>query len=90
MLSPKYLVGVPMLSPVSLASLPTSFASAQEGMKRGLAQVDQASAAIADDAGDIAPGNVVNLIQGQRTFEMNAKVLRTGAEMIGTLLDVRV
>jgi hypothetical protein len=77
-----------MISPVSVADLPTSFASAQKGMKRGLAQVDQASAAIANDAGDIDSGNVVSLILGQRTFEMNAKVLRTGAEMIGTLLDV--
>jgi flagellar hook protein FlgE len=75
-----------MISPVSTTDLPSAFASAQEGMRRGLAQVDESSAAIAD--GDLDPGNVVGLIQGQRTFEMNAKVLRTGAEMLGTLLDV--
>ncbi len=55
-------------------------------MRRGLEKVNGAAGSIASGEGD--PGSFVDLIVGQRTYEMNAKVLKTGDEMLGTLLDV--
>jgi len=74
-----------MVSSVSAQTLPDSFAVAQEGMRRGLARFNEGSQAVAQ--GNLDPGGVVGMIEGQRTYEMNAKVLRTADEMLGTLLD---
>ncbi len=75
-----------MISPVSLPNLPDTFATAQEGMRRSLAQVESSASALAQ--GDLDPGNIVDLLQGQRLYEINAKILRTGDQMLGTLLSV--
>lgn len=75
-----------VLSAVSSSSYPILMADAQEGMRRSLERVDRAGQSII--SGDADPGGFVDLIVGQRTYEMNAKVLRTGDEMLGTLLNV--
>ncbi len=75
-----------MISPVSFQSSPDAFAIAQEGMRRGLARFSQAAADVVQN--DATPENMVGLIEGQRVYEMNAKVLRTADEMLGTLLNV--
>ena len=75
-----------MISPVSVQSLPDPFAIAQEGMRRSLTQVASSASALAQ--GDLDPANIVGLLQGQRLYEVNAKILRTGDQMLGTLLDV--
>jgi len=54
-------------------------------MRRGLARFNEGSQTVAQ--GNLDPGGVVGMIEGQRTYEMNAKVLRTADEMLGTLLD---
>lgn len=77
---------VSMIPPVSFQSSPDTFAVAQAGMQRGLAQFNHAADLIA--GGGIDPGNVVEMMQGQRLYELNAKLLRTGDEMLGTLLNV--
>lgn len=75
-----------MLSAISSSNLSVLMADAQDGMRRGVAKVDGAAKEIASGEGD--PGSFVDLIVGQRTYEMNAKVLKTGDEMLGSLLDV--
>ena len=55
-------------------------------MRRGLSLFSSAAEAIAQ--GNMDPANVVG-IQGQRTYEMNAKVVRTSDEMLGTLLRIK-
>ncbi len=77
-----------MISSVPTASSANATAIAQEGMRRGLAQFGTAAAAIAQ--GNLDPSNVVGQIEGQRTYEMNAAVVRTADEMLGTLLDTKV
>jgi len=56
-------------------------------MRRGFARFSTAAEAVAQ--GNLDPGNVVGQIEGQRTYEMNAAVLRTADEMLGTLLDTK-
>ena len=56
-------------------------------MRRGLARFSTAAEAVAQ--GNLDPGNVVSQIEGQRTYEMNAAVLKTADEMLGTLLDTK-
>jgi flagellar hook protein FlgE len=75
-----------MIAPVSTRNLSDTFATAQEGMRRSLAQVGRSAEALSQ--GDLDPGNIVGLLQGQRLYEVNAKVLRTGDQMLGTLLNV--
>jgi len=75
-----------------ISSVPTSSSAnatelAQEGMRRGLARFGTAAAAIAQ--GNLDPSNMVGQIEGQRTYEMNAAVVRTADEMLGTLLDIK-
>jgi flagellar basal body rod protein FlgG len=61
-------------------------ANAQEGMQRSMEQVNAASESIAN--GDLDPGNMIDLMVGQRTYAMNAKLVKTADQMMGTLLDV--
>jgi flagellar hook protein FlgE len=77
-----------VISPLTSSSLPDPIVSAQAGMRRGLALYSTAAEALAQ--GNLDPGNVIGLIEGQRTYEMNAQVVRTSDEMLGTLLDVKV
>ena len=82
-----YYPPITVVSSVSSSSLPSPIASAQEGMRRGFARFSTAAEAVAQ--GNLDPGNVVGQIEGQRTYEMNAAVLKTADEMLGTLLDTK-
>ena len=57
-------------------------------MRRGLARFGTAAEEIS--RGNLDPSNVVGQIEGQRTYEMTAAVVRTADEMLGTLLDIKV
>ena len=76
------------VSALNSSSLPDPIASAQAGMRRGQALYSTAADAIAQ--GNLDPANVAGMIQGQRTYEMNAQVVRTSDELLGTLLSVKV
>ncbi|HQF38896.1 MAG TPA: flagellar basal body rod C-terminal domain-containing protein [Opitutaceae bacterium] len=77
-----------MISPTPTPSSANAVARAQEGMRRGLARFGTAAEEIS--RGNLDPSNVVGQIEGQRTYEMNAAVVRTADEMLGTLLDIKV
>ena len=68
-------------------NLPPSFSSAKDGMQRGLNLVARASQSIAQEG--MGPQNAADLIEGQRTVEMNAKAMQTADEVLGTILNVR-
>ena len=50
------------------------------------AKVEKHAEAIA--SGDINVDDMVGLMEGQRSFEANLAVVKTGDQMIGTLLDM--
>ena len=77
-----------MISPLTTSSLPAPLAAAQAGMHRGQALFSTATEALAQ--GQLDPANMVSLLQGQRTYEMNAQVVRSADETLGTQLDVRL
>ncbi|HLP07677.1 MAG TPA: flagellar basal body rod C-terminal domain-containing protein [Opitutaceae bacterium] len=77
-----------MISALTSSSLPDPVATAQAGMRRGQSLYSTAAEALAQ--GNLDPGNVVGLLQGQRTYEMNAQVVRAAEDTLGTQLDTRV
>jgi hypothetical protein len=56
-----------------------------EGIRRGVEQANAASQNLAN--GEISPENMVNLMEGGAVVKANAISLRTGGEIVGTLLD---
>ncbi|MFT3830024.1 MAG: flagellar basal body rod C-terminal domain-containing protein [Opitutaceae bacterium] len=77
-----------MISALQSSSLPDPVSSAQAGMRRGQSLYSTATEALSQ--GNLDPGNVVALLQGQRTYEMNAQVVRSADDTLGTQLDIRV
>lgn len=82
----EYTAGV-SISSVNSSTLPDPVTSAQAGMRRGLSVFSTAAEAIAQ--GNLDPSNFVGMIEGQRTYEMNAKVVQSSDEMLGSLLDIK-
>lgn len=71
----------------SLGSINHLFASAQEGIQRAVKQADVASDRLAH--GDIDPQPVIDLDEAAILVKLNTVSLRTGDEMLGTLLDTK-
>lgn len=63
------------------------FSSSVAGIHRAIASANTASEQIANDAGDVEP--IVNLDQAAIQVKLNTVALRTGDEMIGTLLNIK-
>ncbi len=63
------------------------FASAQDGIQRAVKQADGAARQLA--RGEIAPQPVMDLSEAAVLVKLNAITLRTGDEMLGTLLDTK-
>ena len=61
-------------------------ASPFRGIQAAAAKVEKHAEAIA--SGDINVDDMVGLMEGQRSFEANLAVVKTGDQMIGTLLDM--
>lgn len=71
------------------SSLPTAISSAVQGMQRSTKQVASASQFIArDDAPKTSA--VTELLEGELTYQANAKTLSVSSGMLGTLIDVKV
>ena len=83
---PEYPPGVPMISTSSLSR--PAMGAARAGLQQGLSQVARAAQSIAK--GENNPRNATDLIEGQRTMEVNARVLQKADEKLGTLLNVSV
>jgi len=73
--------------PAGPSSLNNVFASAQKGIQRAVKQADDAADQLA--SGDIDPEPVVNLDEAAVQVKLNAITMRTGDEMIGSLLNVK-
>lgn len=82
---PAYSPDVPMISSTSTISRP-ALGAARAGLQQGLSQVARAAQSIAK--GEYNPRNATDLIEGQRTMEVNARVLQRSDEKLGTLLNV--
>lgn len=63
------------------------FASAREGIQRGIKQADIAADQLAH--GEIDPQPVVDLDEAAMLVKLNMVTLRTGDEMLGSLLDTK-
>lgn len=64
------------------------FANALQGMQRSTNQVTDASVRIANNgASDI--GAMVDLIEGEKLYAANARVLETESQLLGQLIDTK-
>jgi hypothetical protein len=63
------------------------FASAQEGIQRAVKQASVAGDQLAN--GEIDPQPILNLDEASILVKLNAITLRTGDEMLGTLLNLK-
>lgn len=64
------------------------YATALQGLQRAEARVSDAAAHIA--RGDLEPGRIVELKQGELAFQANVEVLEVAKATSERLLDVRV
>lgn len=56
-----------------------------EGIRRGVEQASTASQSLTN--GELTPENMVGLVEGGAVVKANAISLRTGSDIVGTLLD---
>jgi hypothetical protein len=76
----------------ALGSVPSAFDSAQLGIRRGLAGIDQDAQTVANGASgslDVVAGALVDSLQQQLLVESSAKMLATADQTLGTLVDVK-
>ncbi|ASP38587.1 hypothetical protein CHH28_07820 [Bacterioplanes sanyensis] len=74
----------------------SAFTSATTGIAQGMEQVRQAAQQVNDatttrpvqDAPEVSEG-LVNLREGERQVEANAKVLEAADQQLGTLIDIQ-
>ncbi|PTY07442.1 flagellar biosynthesis protein FlgE [Opitutaceae bacterium EW11] len=59
----------------------------QQGIDRAFSMANAAGKKLAD--GDLDPESMIDLDQAQMMVKMNVAVMKTGDEMLGTLLNVR-
>ena len=76
-----------MVSSVGSSPRMDLFAAPLEGMRRGVAQMNQAAANIAK--GDITPGNMVGLIQADALVQANVVSARTADEVLGQIINLK-
>lgn len=74
------------MDPISASSNFTHLTQVSEqGMMASRKRVEEAALKLS--RGDLSARNVVEMQTNQRSYEANAKVLKTADEMAGTLLD---
>lgn len=69
------------------SSVNNLFASAQEGIQRALKQANVAANQLAE--GDVDPQSIIDLNEASIMVKLNAVTMRTGDEMLGTLLNTK-
>ncbi|RUO42758.1 hypothetical protein CWE15_04940 [Aliidiomarina taiwanensis] len=71
------------------SSLPAAFTSAAQGMQRSTQQVASASQYIAREDTPKTSA-ITELLEGELTYQANAKTLSVSSGMLGTLIDIKV
>ena len=74
-----------MISPVGSLGNANLFSAPLDGFQRSKALAGQAGLNIAK--GQVTPENMVNLIQAEVLAKANAATVRTGDQMVGSLLN---
>ena len=80
------------MSITSVSGIPGAFQSAQSGIRRGLAGLDQDAQVVASDvSGDVGAltGALVDALQQRVVVEASARMLSTVDQTMGTLIDVK-
>jgi hypothetical protein len=77
---------------MSTGGIPSAYQSAQTGIRRGVAGIDQDAQAVASGrSGDVdgLAGALVDALQQRVLVEANARMLSTVDQTLGTLIDVK-
>jgi hypothetical protein len=80
------------MNSISMSGIPSAFQSAQSGISRGLAGLDQDARVVANDvSGDVSSltGALVDALQQRVLVEASARMLSTADQTLGTLIDVK-
>ena len=80
------------MSSLSISSIPGAFQSAQLGISRGLASIDQDARVVANGASgdtDAVTGALVDSLQQRLAVEASVRMLSTIDKTLGTLVDVK-
>jgi hypothetical protein len=80
------------MSIISVSGIPSAFQSAQSGIRRGVAALDQDAQVVAGDvSGDVGAltGALVDSLQQRVAVEASARMLSTVDQTVGTLIDVK-
>jgi hypothetical protein len=81
------------MNSISMSSIPSAFQSAQNGISRGMAGLNQDAQAVANDAsgGGVGAltGALVDALQQRLAVEASARMLSTVDKTVGTLIDVK-
>jgi hypothetical protein len=76
----------------SVSGIPSAFQSAQNGIRRGVAGLDQDAQVVAGGvSGDVGAltGALVDALQQRVAVEASARMLSTVDQTVGTLIDVK-
>ena len=80
------------MSSLSISTAPSAFQSAQLGIRRGLAAIDQDAQVVANGAAGNAAavtGALVDALQQRLLVEASVRMLSTADQTLGTLVDVK-
>jgi hypothetical protein len=80
------------MSSLSIRSIPDAFQSAQLGIRRGLAGIDQDAQVVANGVSgsiDAVVGALVDSLQQRLAVEASTRMLSTVDRTLGTLIDVK-
>jgi len=80
------------MSSLSISTVPSAFQSAQLGISRGLAAIDQDAQVVANAGAsnvDAVTGALVDALQQRLLVEASVRMLSTADQTLGTLVDVK-
>jgi len=80
------------MNSISISGIPSAYQSAQNGISRGMAGIDQDAQAVANEAsGGVGAltGALVDALQQRLQVEASARMLSTVDKTVGTLIDVK-
>jgi hypothetical protein len=81
------------MSSLSISSIPSAFQSAQLGISRGQAGLDQDAQVVANGGAagndDAVTGALVDALQQRLLVEASVQMLSTADQTLGTLVDVK-
>jgi hypothetical protein len=85
-------LGCELMSSLSISSIPDALQSAQLGIRRGLAGIDQDAQVVASGVSssvDAVAGALVDSLQQRLVVEASVRMLSTVDRTLGTLVDVK-